>query len=1666
MKLVEFRLAMPLTLEEYKLCQLYLVAKASLEDSEKNLNSVEKNENESKKGIVILKNESYKNENGLSGQYTYKRINLLNKLPKWLLNFIDPKYCILDEKSWNSYPYLKTVYESSGFPKAKIQVESAHHMGFNTENNALNISEELLPLRKIIFIDIVNDKVSYKDYNPKEDPSIFYSEKAKRGKLDEKWKENSTPIMTCYKLFTINIPYFGIFCSRIENWIISSLKDNILKYHRKAFCWIDEWFDLTIEDIRNIEKDVQKKLNHFWNESEQNNIDKTNDNDDEKESLKRQECFTTTNYDNKKKIIECDNIDIINNNNFDNLNNNESTIDTCEKKKKKSDSFFTNTNINCNKNETEHPYLSESLNKDAYMNLHNYSCNANSFVNDKNILLQKDTKNESHTRNEKELIIQHSHSVNIDNNNNMETLTKNISENKREKKEKKKKKDDYENENLNKPKKNESRRFSYNEKKSSNENNESKSSFINSRKVSLRVNTLKENNLNQNQVVEKVNIKKKNERKQHKNESDNFFFFKKNNDSNEYGEYLYRLNDGMFYSWKLRYFVMKNNKLCYYLNDKKSELKGEIDLLNAQIQWIGEYKGRNSVFVINSYSKNVVYLSSDDEIQTKKCMIDVQMATLLNNENVKNEVEEEKTSKKKLSNAKNHYLPIKQSNNNESEHTESKDKRNEKNDFINKNISYSNNVNDKNVINENICDEKINDEILYNINNYLNDEDNKNKSENKDINNDKNLKYNSLDNENFNGRNVIHKEDGGYSNLKKNDMIFKENEYIFSEKIRKNEIKGSFNVNSNYNFSKDENINNNIYEELNLCKKNNSYIFDKSYNFHDDDDEKKKNIKFSNEEKVNVKCNILNDIKNKTSYFSNCKNIEKIKLKSNIIPDDIKHFFINLNIDINEINLNGLQELTYHIKNFSIYKMNNRNKNIDLFYFIIIIFSVFSYIYSFITLYIYFKTIFYFLFFFLFCVFIFSYNENLSFNYFNNIYRCSLNVPVNINYLMKYLTSDNKYHLGEFNKKLFKTKKANLYYVFSSINIYFDNFFLSMFSDFFKSRSVFCSQYCCKYTSNNINNKKNENKSSYIFIQYTNEDAKNFFRLLNFNEEMYNSNFSWNNRTADCLNEKNNISKMKTNKNIKNKITNINDVNNLNYEELRINKNYTESFHVNNNSDDNKNNSINKINNEINNVNYMMKKKSVTIDEINNVNYMMKKKSVNIDDINNENTFNFYNDKKNTNTLYIKIRNIFLRILLKSKFLFKYFKRKYDKSIDMEGFDIFLIKEKDENLCEINYFTYYNYKSCIFNNLLNFYRCLNINSLLSYDNWKILNIENLSGDNECEEIYNDKIEKDSSPYIEKRKIEKEICRKILFNLNNEDNCKNVIQYIYDLSYNGFLNSKYISLIKNVDDVFFIINLSKTFLYIIEYIRLYEFKQMSIMNEYINNSKNNLDFSDNLFISNVILLLKSLNLLYYTFSNSFILSKKNEKFECSYDNSNVSIKMKNSTPLSFFLIAENFKSKTKITSDLNLATLCNFDEIKLIIENEIYIKNNNYQICLRYPNIYLKNIMHGHLRFSFSDKLVIKDSLNNCADIMFIDKSNYNGQFFGVIKRRETVTDILRGNIFDKIILNEDKEFSGIEGIQINMIHKKNIKNSTTLSLDYQKLSHIIEEKCKIKQNKY
>jgi hypothetical protein len=248
MLIKEYRIPMPLTVEEYRIAQLYMVAKFSRERTTKG------------EGIEILKNEPYEDENG-KGQFTHKVIHLGSHLPAWALSLIPNSMLSVEEKSWNAYPYVKTVYTCPFFgERFSIVSETKYVDDDGSSENALNLSAENLAQREVDTIDIVTEDVDPRYYKKEEDPKLYVSEKTGRGKLQAGWHKTHKPVMCIYKVAYVEFRVWGL-QTKSEQWLHKSMvRDVVLLGHKQAFCWLDEWIGMTLEHIRQYEADTKAYL--------------------------------------------------------------------------------------------------------------------------------------------------------------------------------------------------------------------------------------------------------------------------------------------------------------------------------------------------------------------------------------------------------------------------------------------------------------------------------------------------------------------------------------------------------------------------------------------------------------------------------------------------------------------------------------------------------------------------------------------------------------------------------------------------------------------------------------------------------------------------------------------------------------------------------------------------------------------------------------------------------------------------------------------------------------------------------------------------------------------------------------------------------------------------------------------------------------------------------------------------------------------------------------------------------------------------------------------------------------------------------------------------------------------------------------------------------------
>ncbi|KAJ8253966.1 hypothetical protein COCON_G00205780 [Conger conger] len=234
----EYRICMPLTVEEYRIGQLYTICKHSHEVSDKG------------EGVEVVRNERHTDPVHGQGQLTEKRVHLSSKLPGWARAVV-PHIFYITEKSWNYYPYTvtETKYEDNCGISENI---------FNGDKNEMD--------QEVDFLDIAFDDVPDRHYRTSEDPRCFSSAKTGRGPLQKGWRQSSRPVMCSYKQVAVQFEVWGL-QTRVEQFVHKVIREVLLVGHRQAFAWMDEWYGMTLEDVRKFENQMHsatnQKLGHY-----------------------------------------------------------------------------------------------------------------------------------------------------------------------------------------------------------------------------------------------------------------------------------------------------------------------------------------------------------------------------------------------------------------------------------------------------------------------------------------------------------------------------------------------------------------------------------------------------------------------------------------------------------------------------------------------------------------------------------------------------------------------------------------------------------------------------------------------------------------------------------------------------------------------------------------------------------------------------------------------------------------------------------------------------------------------------------------------------------------------------------------------------------------------------------------------------------------------------------------------------------------------------------------------------------------------------------------------------------------------------------------------------------------------------------------------------------
>lgn len=264
MLIKEYRIPLPMTVEEYRIAQLYMIAKKSSQESTGGADSGS--------GVEILVNEPYSEGPGGHGQFTHKVYHIGSHLPGWFKSLLPASALSVEEKAWNAYPYTKTVFSCPFVEKFSLEIETYYTPDGGQIENVFNLTDSELRNRVVDHIDVVKDQDQ--NYVAEEDPTVFVSEKTRRGPLDSNWVQEysdacvgqamPTPqgkaIMCAYKLCKVEFRYWGM-QSKIERFIHDmALRNTMLRAHRQAWVWQDEWHGFSMDDIRDFERKTAEEL--------------------------------------------------------------------------------------------------------------------------------------------------------------------------------------------------------------------------------------------------------------------------------------------------------------------------------------------------------------------------------------------------------------------------------------------------------------------------------------------------------------------------------------------------------------------------------------------------------------------------------------------------------------------------------------------------------------------------------------------------------------------------------------------------------------------------------------------------------------------------------------------------------------------------------------------------------------------------------------------------------------------------------------------------------------------------------------------------------------------------------------------------------------------------------------------------------------------------------------------------------------------------------------------------------------------------------------------------------------------------------------------------------------------------------------------------------------
>ena len=179
--------------------------------------------------------------------------------------FFPKNKLVLHEETWNSHPFFLSTYtlpELFGpkfYTSVKMKIlpiESKEKL--EVEENTFCLSPEDLEKRKMAILNIGDDMFKPKNTGGVSTDS-FQSRRRKRGPLGKDWLESDVLSVT-HMLIKVHLDGPDVYPSKLLSFCERNVSKMMWRHHREMFLKMDDWIDLSIEEIERLEEECMRVL--------------------------------------------------------------------------------------------------------------------------------------------------------------------------------------------------------------------------------------------------------------------------------------------------------------------------------------------------------------------------------------------------------------------------------------------------------------------------------------------------------------------------------------------------------------------------------------------------------------------------------------------------------------------------------------------------------------------------------------------------------------------------------------------------------------------------------------------------------------------------------------------------------------------------------------------------------------------------------------------------------------------------------------------------------------------------------------------------------------------------------------------------------------------------------------------------------------------------------------------------------------------------------------------------------------------------------------------------------------------------------------------------------------------------------------------------------------